>query len=815
MLELKEIKKHYSLGEVKQQVLKGINLKFRKSEFTSILGASGSGKTTLLNIIGGLDKYDSGDLIIEGVSTKQYLSRDWDAYRNHRVGFIFQSYNLISHQSVLSNVEMALTLSGVGKLKRRKKAVEALTKVGLKEHIHKRPNQLSGGQMQRVAIARALVNDPEIILADEPTGALDSETSVQIMELLKEIAKDKLVIMVTHNPELAKQYSTRIIELKDGLILNDSNPCNEEFKETSSKTMKKTSMSIFTSLGLSFKNLLTKKGRTFLTAFAGSIGIIGIALILALSNGVSNYVKDMERDSMSDYPIAIEKTSINLDEMLASSLNSNNNKKEGKDGELVSDDDISKEFKQSSANVVKHNDTKAFKKYIEKNQKDFEKYTSAIQYKYNIDLNIYNKSGNSYVKVNPNEFDIYAKSTNRTSGSSSALGISNKKELENVFEELLDDEKIIEDKYNVVAGRLPKEYNELILVINKDNTIPDSLLYTLGIKDRTDLKDIIQKLREKKDVKIEDKKYSYDDILKTSFKFILNTDYYKKENGSYIDYSKDQKYMNDVINKGVDLKIVGIMQVKNEDTKANYIGYTHYLTEYALKNIAQTDIYKEQINNEDYNVITNEEFDGVTSSYEDTCKKLGVIDIDEPNTINIYPKDFDSKQELIGLIDEYNKGKSDDDKITYSDLMKVMVDSITKIVKMVSALLIGFVAISLIVSSIMISIITYISVLERTKEIGILRAIGASKKDVTRVFKAETIIEGLLAGGLGVGIAVLITIPANIIVNKLAHIENIAKLPILYAVALILLSILLNVIAGLIPAKMAAKKDPVEALRNE
>ena len=367
MLELKDIKKHYSLGEVKQQVLKGINLKFRRNEFTSILGASGSGKTTLLNIIGGLDQYDSGDLIIEGVSTKQYKDRDWDAYRNHRVGFIFQSYNLIMHQSVLANVEMALTLSGVGKLKRRKKAVEALTKVGLKEHIHKRPNQLSGGQMQRVAIARALVNDPEIILADEPTGALDSETSVQIMELLKEIAKDKLVIMVTHNPELAKQYSTRIIELKDGLILNDSNPCNDDFEETSSKTMKRTSMSIFTSLGLSLKNLLTKKGRTFLTAFAGSIGIIGIALILALSNGVSNYVKDMERNSMSDYPIAIEKTSIDLDEML-SSLDSNNDKKEGKDGELVSDDDISKEFKQSSVNVVKHNNTKDFKKYIEENQ---------------------------------------------------------------------------------------------------------------------------------------------------------------------------------------------------------------------------------------------------------------------------------------------------------------------------------------------------------------------------------------------------------------------------------------------------------------
>ncbi len=809
MLELKEIKKHYSLGEVKQQVLKGINLKFRRNEFTSILGASGSGKTTLLNIIGGLDKYDSGDLIIEGVSTKQYKARDWDTYRNHRVGFIFQSYNLIAHQSVLANVEMALTLSGVGKLKRKKKAIDALTKVGLKDHIHKKPNQLSGGQMQRVAIARALVNDPEIILADEPTGALDSETSIQIMELLKEISKDKLVIMVTHNPELAKEYSTRIIELKDGLILNDSNPCNEKFENTSSKTLKRTSMSIFTSLGLSFKNLLTKKGRTFLTAFAGSIGIIGIALILSLSNGVSEYVKNMERDSMADYPMAIEKTSMDLSQMF--SLASNDKKKEGKDGELVSDDDISKEFTNSNTGIVKHNDTREFKKYIEENKEEFEKYTSTIQYQYDVDLNIYSKNDNSYIKVNPNEFDIYAKSNNNATNS--LTGISSKKELKNVFKEILDDKELLNNKYDVVAGHLPNEYNELVLVVNKNNTIPDSLLYTLGIKDRTDLKNIIQKLKDKEDAGIEEKKYSYNDILGISYKFILNTDYYKKVDGSYIDYSKDQKYMNDVINNGVDLKIVGIIRVKNEETEADYIGYTHGLVEYDLNNIAKTEIYNEQINNEEYNVITNEEFDGVTSSYEETCKKLGVVDINEPNTINIYPKDYDSKNEINALIDKYNDKHAD--KITYDDLIKTVVGSVTKIVKMVSAILIGFVAISLVVSSIMISIITYISVLERTKEIGILRAIGASKKDVTRVFKAETIIEGMLAGCLGVGVALLISLPVNIIVGKMANINNIAKLPILYALGLILLSILLNVIAGLIPARMAAKKDPVEALRNE
>ena len=808
MLELKEIKKHYRLGEVKQQVLKGISLKFRRNEFTSILGVSGSGKTTLLNIIGGLDKYDSGDLIIEGVSTKKYRERDWDTYRNHRVGFIFQSYNLIMHQSVLGNVEMALTLSGVGKLKRRKKAIEALTKVGLKEHIHKRPNQLSGGQMQRVAIARALVNDPEIILADEPTGALDSETSIQIMELLKEIAKDRLVIMVTHNPELAKQYSTRIIELKDGLILNDNNPYDEKTDDISSKTLKRTSMSIFTSLGLSFKNLLTKKGRTFLTAFAGSIGIIGIALILALSNGVSDYVKNMERNSMADYPIAIEKTSIDLGQML--SVMTNDEQKEGKDGELVSEDDISKEFKKNSSNMVTHNDTKEFKKYIEENKKEFEKYTSTIQYQYNIDLNIYTKTNDTYVKVNPNEYDIYAKSNNNTT---SSLGVSAKREIKNVFNEMLDDEKLLSDRYDVVAGHLPKEYNELVLVVNDKNTIPDSLLYTLGIKDRTELKDIIQKLKEEDDTKIEEKKYSYDDILDITYKFILNTDYYEKVNGSYIDHSNDQKYMNSIISKGIDLKIVGVLRAKDDSSEANYVGYTSKLTEYALNNIAKTDIYKEQINNEDYSVITNEEFDGVTSSYDETCRKLGVIDIDEPNIINIYPKDFDSKQEIISLINKYNENH--ENSIKYNDIIKTVVGSVTKIVQMVSAVLIGFVAISLVVSSIMISIITYISVLERTKEIGILRAIGASKKDVTRVFKAETIIEGLLAGCLGVGVALLICLPVNLIVNKVANIENIAKLPILYALGLIVLSLLLNVIAGLIPANMAARKDPVEALRNE
>ncbi|MBR2787365.1 MAG: ATP-binding cassette domain-containing protein [Clostridia bacterium] len=815
MLELKDIKKHYKIGENTQQVLKGINIKFRRNEFTSILGASGSGKTTLLNIIGGLDKYDDGDLVIEGISTKSYKDRDWDTYRNYRVGFIFQSYNLIMHQSVLANVEMALTLSGVSKGARKKKAIEALTKVGLKEHIHKKPNQLSGGQMQRVAIARALVNNPEIILADEPTGALDSETSIQIMELLKEIAKEKLVIMVTHNPEIAKQYSTRIIELKDGLILNDSNPYTDSFEGKSDKKMNKTSMSLFTSLGLSFKNLLTKKGRTFLTAFAGSIGIIGIALILALSNGVSNYVSKIERDSMSDYPIAIEKSSIDLGGIF-SVATTDTEKKEGKDGQLVSDDDITPKFKETTNNVMKENNTKEFKKYIEENKEKFEKYTTSIQYKYNMDLHIYAKDENSYIKVNPNEFDIYANISNAVQSSSSSSLVSMDGP-SNVFDELIDSDDYINSNYSVVAGRLPKEYNELVLVVNKNNTIPDSVLYTLGIKNRTDLKEIVENTN--KNTSIKEKIYSYDDILKLSYKLILNTDYYKEENGSYKDYSNDKQYMNNVINNGVDLKVVGIIRANEDSTKADYIGYKHSLVEYTLENIAETNIYKQQINNKTTNVITNKEFDGVTSSYEDICKKLGIVDINNPDTINIYPKDFDAKQQIMTMIDEYNnKQKSagrEDLVISYTDLIKTVVSGVTNIVKMVSAVLIGFVAISLVVSSIMISIITYISVLERTKEIGILRAIGASKKDVTRVFKAETIIEGLLAGCLGIGVAMLICVPINVIVSKLAKLDNIAQVPLTSALFLILLSVILNVIAGLIPAKMAAKKDPVEALRNE
>ena len=789
MLELKKITKSYKVGENKQQVLKGINVKFRKNEFTSILGSSGSGKTTLLNIIGGLDKYDDGDLIIEGISTKKYKDRDWDSYRNYRVGFIFQSYNLIMHQSVLSNVEIALTLSGVSKQERRKKAIDALTKVGLKDHINKKPNQLSGGQMQRVAIARALVNDPEIILADEPTGALDSKTSVQIMDLLKEIASDKLVIMVTHNPELAKEYSTRIIELKDGVIINDNNPFDGKEEKVSEKKITRTSMSLLTSLSLSFNNLLTKKGRTFLTAFAGSIGIIGIALILSLSNGVNKYAKSLERDSLTDYPISIEKVSYDIFGTISMAFDEANEKNECEKGKICSKDDVVKNSVVSQdKGLMQKNNIKEFIKYVEEN-KDFEKYSTKIEYDYKLSPQVYT---NDYKKVNPSEL------TGTTTDIFSAL----------------EDSK----KYKVLAGNLPKNNNEIVLIVDKDNVISDSILYSLGIKDRNTLNNDLLKVRKNEKYKVKSSTYTYDDILNKTYKLILNTDYYKEENNIYMDYSNNEEYMKNVINNGKDLKIVGIVKTK-EDSITSSIGYKKELIKDIINDISKTDIYQKQINNKDVNVLTGIEFDGISDTYESLQEQLGIYELDDPSSISIYPKDYDSKQKLVKLIDKYNKDKKDNKQtdlvIRYSDLMKSLVGGITKVVNIVSYVLIAFVAISLLVSSIMIAIITYISVLERTKEIGILRAIGASKKDIKRVFRAETIIEGLVAGVLGILIALLISGLINVIVGALAKIKNIASMSLPSAIFLILLSVLLNVIAGAKPSSMAAKKDPVEALRTE
>ena len=791
MLELKDIKKSYLVGESEQQVLKGIDIKFRKNEFVSILGASGSGKTTLLNIIGGLDKYDDGNLIIEGTSTKKYTDRDWDAYRNYRVGFIFQTYNLIMHQTVLANVEIALTLSGVSKHARKKKAIEALTRVGLKDHINKRPNQLSGGQMQRVAIARALVNDPEIILADEPTGALDSKTSIQIMDLLKDIAKDKLVIMVTHNPELAKEYSTRIIELKDGKIMNDNNPFNGKEKESSTKKIKKTSMTLLTSLSLSFNNLLTKKGRTFLTAFAGSIGIIGIALILSLSNGVNKYAKDLEKDSLSDYPINIERTSYDIFGAISQSLGEESDGLKDKcdKNKICSKDDIVKESVVSvSKGLVNKNNLVELKKYIEAN-KDFKKYTAEIKYEYNFDLQVYTKD---YQKVNPSDL----------------------KEAEiTIFNELPTSTK----KYKLLAGILPNNNNEMVLVLNKERFVNDSILYALGIKSKENLQKDLQEIRKDNKYRVKSTKLSYDKVLNKEYKLILNTDYYLEDKGQFIDYSNNSLYMKDKIDKGIDLKIVGI--VEDKDATDSSIGYRHGLKEDIINKMSKTSIYQKQIANKDVNVLTNTQFDDIIDSYDAIQQKLGTYELTDPSTISLYPKDYDSKQQIVKLIEKYNKekkdNKEDDLVVTYSDVMKSIVGGITKVINIVSYVLIAFIAISLIVSSIMIAIITYISVLERTKEIGILRAIGASKKDIKRVFYAETIIEGLIAGILGVVIAFLICSLINVIVSFLAKIDGIARMSAINAIILILLSVGLNVLAGARPASMAAKKDPVESLRSE
>lgn len=790
MLELKQIKKSYTVGGNKQQVLKGIDIKFRRNEFTSILGSSGSGKTTLLNIIGGLDKYDSGDLIIEGVSTKEYKDRDWDSYRNFRVGFIFKSYNLIMHQSVLQNVEMALTLSGVSAEERKEKATEALKRVGLEEHINKKPNQLSGGQMQRVAIARALVNDPEIILADEPTGALDSKTSVQIMDLLKEIASDKLVIMVTHNPELAKEYSTRIIELKDGVIIKDSKPFDGKDEKAKAKEMSKTSMSIISAMQLSFNNLKTKKGRTLLTAIAGSIGIIGIALILSLSNGVQNIAKDLEKNSLSSYPITIEKSSYDIFGSLSALISDDYTTKKCEKGKLCSQDDVVREVtNNTNKGLLVENNLKEFIKYIESNDK-FAKNAAEITYFYDFDLNVYT---NDYLKVNPN--DLTGTSTN-------------------IFTELSSDTS----KYEVLAGELPKNKNEIVVMVPSTGYVSDSILYALGIKDRSAISSELEKKRKDSKYTVESTTFSYDDFLNKTYKLILNTDSYKEENGVYIDYSNNSSYMNSIIDAGQELKIVGVVTMK--DSATNSIGYTHELILDVIDQIAQTDIYKKQIENKEINVLTGLPFDGIVATYTDTVKKLGIYEKDDPSSVSIYPKDFESKEEIVKLIDQYNedakKNKQEDLVISYSDMMKSLVGGITSVVGMVSFVLIAFVAISLLVSSIMIAIITYISVLERTKEIGILRAIGASKRDIKRVFFAETIIEGLIAGVLGVGVAYILTIMINAIVGLFAKdIGNVASMPITGAIILVLLSVGLNVLAGAKPASMAAKKDPVESLRTE
>ena len=849
MLELKNIKKDYISSDTKVSALKGIDITFRKHEFVSILGPSGCGKTTLLNIIGGLDDYTKGDLIINGKSTKKFKDSDWDTYRNHNVGFVFQSYNLIPHQSVLANVELALTLSGVSATERKKRAKKALEEVGLKDQIHKKPNQLSGGQMQRVAIARALVNDPDIILADEPTGALDSKTSVQIMELLKSISKDKLIIMVTHNPDLAKEYSTRIIKLLDGNMVSDSKPYEPKKKEEQEFTTKgKKSMSIKTALSLSLNNLMTKKGRTFLTSFAGSIGIIGIALILSLSNGVQNYIDSIEEDTLSTYPISIYKQNVDMSSIMVSMMGMNDKKEHPFD--KIYTNNIMNNVVETMANQVQSNDLHEFKKFIE--EEHLSDYTNSIEYGYNITLNVYNKDySNGIVKVNPNEiFDNVGLSEmmgNTSYGDSATYSQTE------VFKQLLDNEDLLKDQYNLVSGKWPSEYNEVVLIVDENNEISDYTLYSLGVLNTEPLKEAIKGIfgGNKTEFNPEETSYDYNELLDLKLKLILSTSYYQKSGNVYIDKSGDDNYVKSLIDNGVDLKIVGIIK-PNEERMSNKvygnIGYTRSLVDYAIDKTLETDIAKEQLNNKEINVLTGIDFSSkfdinnltneqkyylaslsqeelislMTSMenniYDNVISELGIVDKDYPSSINIYPKDFESKETISNIIEDYNKKKTDNNEldkvINYTDIVGLMMSSVTSIVNVISYVLIAFVAISLVVSSIMIGIITYISVLERTKEIGILRAIGASKKDVSRVFNAETMIIGLVSGTIGIVVTLILNVIINIVLKHLVGL-SVASLPLLGAIILVIISISLTLIAGLIPSKIASKKDPVEALRTE
>ena len=819
MLELKNISKIYKTSELKQIALDKININFRKNEFASILGPSGSGKTTLLNIIGGLDRYDSGDLIINEVSTKNYKDRDFDSYRNHRVGFVFQSYNLISHQTVLKNVELALTLSGISKKERVKRAKQALKDVGLEKHISKRPNQLSGGQMQRVAIARALVNDPDILLADEPTGALDSITSEQIMELLKTVANDKLVIMVTHNPDLAEKYSTRIIKLKDGSIVDDTNPYDgkensKENDEIEKKKSKKTSMSLFTALSLSLNNLLTKKGRTFLTAFAGSIGIIGITLILALSSGVQSYIDKQERETLTGYPISIEETTTDLNTMMSSYYIPEENKPCKKDS-ICTVDDLNNNTELRVTSMIKKNNLNKFKKYLDSNDK-INNYVTDIKYLYDVDLQIYSIRDNNITMVNPNTFSLSKIVNSEIDFSKTSMNYAFNNN--SYFKELINNNKLLESQYDLLYGKLPSNYDEMVLIVDEDYNIPETLLYALDYLDRNELETPAKEISSGKQLKFNSVNYDYDYLLSKTYKLVLQGDYYKKENNVWINYSSDEEYLKSIVNNGIELKIVGILKVNKEspDTTSGYIGYSHDLVEYVINNNNEKEIVKEQLNDKEKDVLTGIAFDNDKTSYDLNKKTLEIVDYDYPTRIDIYPKDFTSKEKIEKLVEEYNNSiDSDDDKIIYTDMIGVLLSSITSIVNIISYILIAFVGVSLVVSSIMISIITYISVLERTKEIGILRAIGASKKDIVRVFNAETIIEGFIAGVIGVGFAFLLTLPINAIVNNIANVSNVATVKITHAIILISISVILNLIAGLIPASTASKKDPVESLRSE
>ena len=860
MLRCENIIKDYPTSEEVVHALKGVSLSFRNNEFVSILGQSGCGKTTFLNIIGGLDHYTSGDLIINGKSTRNYKDKDWDTYRNHKIGFVFQSYNLITHQSVLSNVELALTLSGVGKEERKKRAIEALTKVGLKDQIYKKPTQLSGGQMQRVAIARAIVNNPDIILADEPTGALDSSTSIQIMEILKEISKDKLVIMVTHNPELAQKYSSRIIRLSDGEVISDSNPYNEFEELNNSQIDKKTSMSFKTALSLSLNNLMTKKARTILVSFAGSIGIIGIALILSLSNGVQSYIDSVESDTMTAYPIQIQSTTMDMTSMMEAMAGKEESSNEKREDNQIYTRSFVNDVLESIASS-KQNNLEELKKYIESEQgKELRENTRAIEYSYGLNLNVYNEDTDSgLIQVSPNGLiDKLGMSDMVDLRSQFMAGTSDANE---VWLQLPDSNTLKESEFELLEGSWPQNYNEVVIGVDSDNNITDYALYSLGFLNQDEVVDSYNKILQGDSNEIETtknkKSYSYEELMNSKFKLVFNCDLFEKVNGIWIDQSDNEDYIKNVVKNAQEVKVVGIIRQKDNTMSSGMLGGIYYsskMSDYVIEQCENSQIVKEQKENKDINIFTGNRFksnekldfssltpqqqmqfasmsqeemmaymqtynDNMNASYESNLKKMGVVNLDSPSQISLYAKDFDSKEALADCIEDYNdlqeeKGNSNN-VISYSDMVGMMISSVSSVVNMISYVLIGFVSISLVVSSIMIGIITYISVLERTKEIGILRSIGASKKDVSRVFNAETFIIGLTSGCMGILITILLNIPISTIVASKTGVEHIAKLPWQGAIILILISLVLTLIAGLIPSKYASKKDPVEALRTE
>ena len=920
MLQLKNIVKSYTVGELTQVALKGISLNFRENEFVSILGQSGSGKTTMLNIIGGLDRYDSGDLVINGVSTKKYRDADWDAYRNTSIGFVFQSYNLIPHQNVLSNVEMALTLSGVSRKERRKRAVEVLNKVGLQDHIHKKPNQLSGGQMQRVAIARALINNPDILLADEPTGALDTETSIQIMNLLKQISEEKLVIMVTHNPELAEVYSTRIVNLKDGQITSDTNPFDVpegSVEEKLTKNQKRVSMSFWTSLGLSFANLRTKIGRTILTSFAGSIGIIGIALILALSTGMNQYITRVQKETMTSYPITISSQTIDATSImqLRGQMLGLSSQKETKEY----DDKVHTDYqslKQSDAvtNNLIQNNLAEFKKYLDDPTSEIHQYVgeNGIIYSYNISFGVYAKNPNQQL-INTNiELDGGNGNSNRPRMFNFVnMGVNN--ESAKNFSEMVAGtngqpiSSVVTDSYDMVAGYWPTGYNEVVMVLNENNSIPVQSMYQLGFITKEQYTSAKNQLANKQDG--EDFTLSYEDMLQKTFYLVPSSEnYVKNENGSYSQIKNPEYDTDGLMNKSIPIKVTGIIRPKEDAKNATIntvVAYTNLLTNYVIDRANESAIVQAQKNTPEINVLNGVHFNATTDeekiqdtkeyllnlsedekanmyqlilyydgksqnqeinedtnsfdmnalsklsmnpqsgisgmlenylndspntttllaiyndyiggkSLEKNLASFGAVSYESPSSISIYADSFENKDAIGKVIENYNNTVGEDSKISYTDYVALMTSSLTTIINGISYVLIAFVAVSLIVSSIMIGIITYISVMERTKEIGILRALGASKKNISQLFNAETFIIGIFSGIIGIGITLLLLIPINNVIQTVSKIEDLSTvLPLESAGVLILISIIITVIGGLIPSRSAAKKDPVEALRTE